>query len=252
MPAELEDALRELSLNALEAMAGAGTLRIAVRGVPDRGRIRITVSDTGPGIDPAILGRCLEPFVTTSPRWGAGLGLSSAYGFVAAHGGGMEVDSRPGEGTCVTLDLPVRAVPAEEADRDARAPHPFRGHVLLVDDDAEGRDGIARQLATLGYGVTAVGSAAEALAVLAGDAPPLLLLTDLILPGGMDGAMLVEAARRSHPSLPALLMSGYATFREGEITREGGIQLLPKPFRRADLERALAEEALSGEMTDPS
>jgi signal transduction histidine kinase/CheY-like chemotaxis protein len=249
--AELEDALRELALNGLEAMAGGGTLRIAAFTAPDDGHIRITVADTGPGIDPAIIGRCMEPFVTKASHWGAGLGLSSAYGFAAANGGMLQLESHPGRGTCAVLDLPAGAIPTVEAGPDAPGPPAVAGHVLLVDDDAAGRSVIARQLAALGYSVTAVASAAEALRVLADGPPPLLLLADLILPGGMDGANLVEAARKTRPTLPALLMSGYAAFREGEITREGGVRMLPKPFRRAELERALIEETTAENGTDP-
>lgn len=234
-PAALEAALQELAANGLEAMPPGGTLRISAAAV--EGRVSITVADTGRGMAPAVLNRCIEPFVTTrEAHWGTGLGLSAVHGFAVAHGGSLHLESRPGEGTRAVLDLPgtPAALPGE--------PGPT-GHVLLVEDDLAGRAGIARLLGALGYGVTAVASAAEAMEALDGDRPaPSLLLADVILPGGLDGGRLVAEVRRRLPALPALLMSGYAAQPQGATRCGNGIRLLPKPFRKAELALALAEE----------
>lgn len=263
--AAIEAALHELARNALEAMPHGGTLRVTAQRVTDQRvatqpvagpafaeeRVAITVADTGRGMEPAVLVRCVEPFVSTKdPEWGIGMGLSAVYGFAASHGGSLHLESRQGQGTRATLELPAGPRPAGEgADdwpgdgADPSAPAGPRRHVLLVEDDAAGRAGIARLLGSLGYAVTAVASAAEAMAALREDGPPPdLLLADVILPGGLDGARLVSEGRRLHPALPALLMSGYAAHPAGEAVQDNGIRLLPKPFRNADLARALSDE----------
>lgn len=235
-PAALEAALHELASNGLEAMLPGGTLRISAAEA-EEGRVAFTVADTGHGMARAMLDRCIEPFVTTAEaHWGTGLGLSAAYGFATAHGGALHLESRPGEGTRAVLDLP--GTPAE-----ASGVPPPADHVLLVEDDPAGREGIARLLGGLGYGVTAVASAEEAMEALERCRPvPSLLLADVILPGGLDGARLVAEVRRRIPSLPALLMSGYAAQPHGTTLCENGIRLLPKPFRKAELAQAVAEE----------
>lgn len=234
-PAALEAALRELATNGLEAMRPGGTLRI-VATAGAAGRVLVTVADTGRGMAPAVLSRCAEPFFTTrETHWGVGLGLSAAHGFAVAHGGALHLESRPGEGTRAVLDLPGAPAPRPKQAR-------LTGHVLLVEDDAAGREAIGRMLGGLGYGVTAVASAAEAVDVLDRGHPlPSLLLADVVLPGGLDGGRLVSEARRRLPALPALLMSGYAA-HAGATRCDNGIRLLPKPFRRAELALALAEE----------
>jgi len=241
-PAALEAALHELAVNALEAMPDGGTLRILAQDAGE-GRIAITLSDSGRGMGAAMLDRCVEPFVSTKDaHWGVGMGLSSVYGFATASGGALHLQSHPGKGTRAMLELPAAPRPLSEALGEAASPRPEE-HVLLVDDDPAGRAGISRLLGALGYAVTAVASAAEALETLRTDRPaPSLLLADVIMPGGLDGPRLVAEARRMHPALPALLMSGYAAHPGGAAVQDNGIRLLPKPFRKAELARALNDE----------
>ncbi|WP_439597416.1 ATP-binding protein [Falsiroseomonas sp.] len=235
-PAALEAALQELSLNALRAMPQGGTLSLAAGPAPEAGLLRLCVADTGPGLPPALAERCLEPFVTDQPEsWGVGLGLSTVYGFARASGGSLDLESAPGQGTRALLHLPC-------ATRTTHAALTRSREILLVEDDAASRAGIAAMLRHLGHDVLATVSAAEALDALRDGARPDLLLSDVVLPGGMDGGRLVEAARALLPGLPALLISGYTARPDaGEATQERGIRLLSKPFRRGELAEALRE-----------
>ncbi|WP_216836885.1 ATP-binding protein [Falsiroseomonas tokyonensis] len=235
-PAALEAALQELCLNALRAMTQGGTLRLAAEAAPEADMLRLTVADTGRGLPPDLAERCLEPFVTDQAEgWGVGLGLSTVYGFARANGGSLSLDSGAGQGTCALLDLPA-------APRIAEAAGTRRREVLLVEDDAASRAGIAAMLRHLGLGVTTTASAAEALEALRDGLRPDLLLSDVVLPGGLDGGRLVEAARAMLPGLPALLISGYTARPDaGEATQERGIRLLSKPFRRGELAEALRQ-----------
>ena len=245
---EMEAALLELVGNALHATPEGGSVAIVAEAVGAGERVRVTVADTGSGMEPALLKRCVEPFVTTKPeRCGTGLGLSVAYAFAVASHGALHLESRPGKGTQASLELPG------SLDMTADVPDvvPFAapsGHVLLVEDDPAGRVGIARLLRSLGYAVTEAASAADALEVLRGEMVPSILLSDVILPGGQDGASLVADVRRLRAALPALLMSGYAARGPGEAGWTGGIRLIPKPLRKLELKAALRLELGTGQI----
>jgi signal transduction histidine kinase len=257
---QLEAVLVNLALNARDAMPAGGTLTIEARcqsvtetdvnlyGLPLGTFVRIAVSDTGIGMKPAVLARASEPFFSTKPvGQGTGLGLAMARGFAEQSGGAFLLTSTAGEGTTVSLWLPV-ATPGEPptaAETGAGADAPAAGlltRLLLVDDDALVREVLAGQLEELGYRVTRVHSAPAALARLdAGDTPD-LMITDYAMPG-MNGAALLAEVRRRHPRLPVLLLTGFAdsSLRLNREEWDTSItMLLRKPVSSDSLAKAAA------------
>jgi CheY-like chemotaxis protein len=252
---QLEAAILNLVINARDAMPKGGvlTLETANRVVDETyaedgetlapGRyVAISVSDTGTGMAPEVAKRAFEPFFTTKETGkGTGLGLSMVYGFARQSGGYAKLYSEPGHGTTVRLLLP--AAPGAEADPGAASaeamPRARAGEViLLVEDTGALRRLVARQLEDLGYVVRAVADGPSALAALP-ELPRLdLLLTDVVMPGGMSGVEIAEAVRARRPGVEVLFMSGFA---EGtiEATSHGALRgrLLNKPFRHPELAR---------------
>jgi CheY-like chemotaxis protein len=204
--------------------------------------VAIDVSDTGTGMDRATLGRVFEPFFTTKEVGkGTGLGLSMVYGFAKQSGGQVQIDSKPGQGTCVSLFLP-RFEGAVEAPVEAPAAPggAVQGSetILVVEDDADVRAYSTEALRELGYDVLEAEDGASALALL--EAPEAsriaLLFSDVVLPGGMTGADLASAARSLHPALKVLFTTGYARdviVHGGRL--DAGVALITKPFDFADL-----------------
>ena len=209
----------------------------------------VAISDTGAGIPEAIRDKVFEPFFTTKEVGkGTGLGLSMVYGFVKQSGGHIKIYSEEGQGTTIKIYLP-RATEQTETAADAAAPTlDESGHesILVVEDDRLVRDYVVTQLKSLGYAVTAAPVAADALAMLEAGAEPDLLFTDVIMPGGMNGRQLADAARRRRPGLKVLFTSGYT---ESAIVHHGrldpGVHLLAKPYRKSDLARMI-RVALAG------
>ncbi|HEY3520558.1 MAG TPA: PAS domain S-box protein [Rhodanobacteraceae bacterium] len=250
-PAQFESALLNLCINARDAMSGGGKLMIEssnvaldqhytgqrVDVVPGT-YVQISISDTGTGMSAADAARAFEPFFTTKPRGkGTGLGLSMVYGFVKQSGGHVAIYSEPGHGTVVTLYLPR----AQGSVQTGAVPEPenIAGHgerILLVEDDDLVRSHALRLLESLGYRVTTASDGPEALALLRKGMVCDLLFTDVIMPGGMTGPKLAEAARALRSGLRVLYTSGYT---ENAIVHHGrvdpGINLLHKPYRKPDL-----------------
>ena len=245
---QLEMALLNLGVNARDAMPSGGTLRITADRVRDEGHgdlapgdyVRISVADTGTGMDAATLARAVEPFFSTKGIGkGTGLGLSMVHGLAQQLGGTLRMHSVPGVGTNVELWLPVSdgtALPRERAPEPVRAP--ARGRVLLVDDEDVVRASTAHMLGDLGYDVSEARSAEEALRMLDTTPAPDLLVTDHLMPG-MNGTDLVRLARERAPRLRSLIISGYADV-EGIAP---DLPRLAKPFRSAELAAKL--EALA-------
>jgi nitrogen-specific signal transduction histidine kinase/CheY-like chemotaxis protein len=246
-PNQLEMALLNLGVNARDAMPDGGTLRISAthrsvttqQGELCRGHyVRLSVADTGVGMDEATLARAVEPFFSTKGIGkGTGLGLSMVHGLAAQLGGAVTMQSRQGVGTNVELWLPVSAVPLR--NDDARS-EPIkvdgaRGLVMLVDDEEVVRISTADMLTDFGYRVLEADSAEAALALLNEGARPDLLVTDHLMPG-MSGVDLVREIRKSVPDLPVLIVSGYAE-SEGIAP---DLPRLTKPFRSADLAASLS------------
>ena len=242
---QLTTAVLNLALNGRDAMPGGGrlTLRACAKAKADAdGWVVISVRDTGDGMSPATRERAFEPFFTTKPPGhGSGLGLSMVYGFVTQSEGRVEIESEPGRGTCIRLYLPQAAAPADRTE-PSREPSgcPAAGLVLVVEDDDLLRDQVQRQLAALGYTVVATRDGPEALQRLSEDLKVDLLFTDVVMPGGMNGRQLADHARLLHPNLNVLFTSGYT---EDAILRAGAVEgeFLPKPYRRAQLARKVAE-----------
>lgn len=246
---QLEMALLNLAVNARDAMPQGGQLTIAaeresVRAEDPAGLrrghyVRLSVHDTGTGMDEATLRRAVEPFFSTKGIGkGTGLGLSMVHGLAAQLGGGLTIDSMPGQGTTVTLWLPISAVPVEHQEQspDRTDKSVGRGVALLVDDEDLVRMSTADMLNDFGFEVVEAGSAEEALKLLKSGNVPDLLVTDHLMPG-MSGADLARAARVLHPVLPVLVVSGYAEV-EGIAP---DLRRLTKPFRNADFAASLTE-----------
>ncbi|MBP1804295.1 PAS domain-containing hybrid sensor histidine kinase/response regulator [Rubellimicrobium aerolatum] len=252
-PNQLEMALLNLCVNARDAMSGAGPLSIRLDAVEAEavpgahlapGRyLRLRVRDAGIGMAPEILSRAAEPFFTTkAPGRGTGLGLSMAEGLARQSGGALAIDSAPGQGTTVSVLLPeAEAAPAPLPVPPPEPPRPGPARtVLLVDDDALVRAGVADMLRDLGHAVAEAASGAAALDLLDGAAPD-LLVTDFAMPG-LDGRALVAAARQRHPRLPALLITGFAHLAASEL---GDLPRLAKPFSQVQLAQAVERAVAS-------
>jgi CheY-like chemotaxis protein len=207
--------------------------------------VLLAVSDTGAGMTPEVQARAFDPFFTTKAVGaGSGLGLSMVYGFVKQSQGHVRVYSEPGAGTAVKLYLPRARENETRVAEPARPRETPRGseRVLLVEDDAIVRQHVVAQLAGLGYRVVDVEDGPSALAVLRSGEPFDLLFTDMVMPGGMGGRELAEAACRLRPGLPVLFTSGYtedSMVIEGRLGR--GVHLLHKPYRRNELATKLRE-----------
>ncbi|HEX8401889.1 MAG TPA: PAS domain S-box protein [Allosphingosinicella sp.] len=247
-PNQLEMALLNLGVNARDAMPDGGTVRISATAEqvdaehPARLRagryIRLSVADTGVGMDEEVLARAIEPFFSTKGIGkGTGLGLSMVHGLASQLGGALTIQSKPGLGTNIELWLPSTAAPAELADPDARAvlAMPRRGIALLVDDEELVRMSTADMLGDLGYEVTEANCAEDALRLLSAGLSPDLLVTDHMMPG-MNGTDLARQVRSERPGMQVLIVSGYA--ETGGIAPD--LPRLTKPFRNADLAASLA------------
>ena len=260
--AELESAILNLSLNAQDAMPGGGTLTIeatnasigadqaAATGLDCSGDfIVISVSDTGTGMPKDVLTRAFDPFFTTkAPGRGTGLGLSMVYGFARQSGGHVTIDSEPGRGTTVRLYLPRTLPPDAAGQSPARAGVTGGSEtILLVEDNDLVRAHTEAMLRSLGYGVVAAPDGPAAVRELAEGLRPDLLITDVILPGGLTGRDVAEAAQRAVPGLRVLFISGYA----GNVLMENGrlppgVDLLGKPFRRSELAARIRTQLHAG------
>jgi CheY-like chemotaxis protein/two-component sensor histidine kinase len=247
-PHQLEMALLNLAVNARDAMPDGGTLRITVTaeevgkrnkmGLRPGGYLRLSVADTGIGMDEATLARAVEPFFSTKGVGkGTGLGLSMVHGLASQLGGALTLQSRPRLGTNVELWLPQGGTVADNAvpDQTQTLPQSSSGTVLLVDDDEAVRLSTADMLSELGYLVVEASSAEEASEQLNEGFRVDLLVTDHLMPG-MTGTDLARWVRARRPNLPVLIISGYA---ESDGI-EPDLPRLTKPFRKDELGASLA------------
>jgi PAS domain S-box-containing protein len=257
---QLEAVLVNLANNARDALpGGCGTIilgaepvtvRAGVPAVPNSlasnslapgNYVRLSVADNGEGIPPELLARVTEPFFTTKPKGkGTGLGLAMAHGFAGQSGGALTIESAPGQGTTVSLWLP-QARPGETGGAETQGQKPPQAAlpdrpgwaVLLVDDEHGVRTVIATALADRGHTVAEAADAAAALARLDAGIAIDALVTDLAMPGGMDGLALIREVRRRRPNLPAVLITGHAgeAAQDGlrEVAETGPFAMLRKP-----------------------
>ena len=243
---QLESVLLNLVINARDAMPAGGTLTIGTQDVALGGSdlagqdelragnyVELYVSDTGIGMDKVTMARAFEPFFTTKPLGqGTGLGLSQLYGLIRQLDGAVRLDSAPGQGTTVRLYLPRHAVrPAPDAPHPAVEPdNPNLGEtILLVEDEPAIRAMAAEQLRELGYRVIEAEDGTAALNVLRSNLRVNALVTDVGLPGGLNGRQIADAARERRPGLPVLFITGYAgNLFEGQLAQ--GMGVIVKPF----------------------
>ncbi|WP_313713026.1 PAS domain-containing sensor histidine kinase [Pseudomonas sp.] len=264
-PPQLESAVLNLCINARDAMPGGGTIEIDGDNISldsEQARplemaagdyVRLSVVDSGCGMDVAVAARAIDPFFSTKPMGqGTGLGLSMTYGFVRQSGGQLRLLTSPGEGTRVELYLPrYHEQPAVAHQPPARKPLASSSggqRIVLVEDQAALRLVVTEVLEELGYRVKAFENGATALAHMQQCEQPDLLLSDIGLPGGLNGRQLAERCRQLHPQLKVLFVTGYdesAALSDGQLLQ--GTSVLTKPF---ELE-ALAErvrQLLEGEL----
>jgi CheY-like chemotaxis protein len=256
-PVQVEAALLNLSVNARDAMPNGGKLIIETANVRldddyaaaqadvDPGHyVMLAVSDTGIGMPSDVRERVFEPFFTTKEEErGTGLGLSMVFGFAKQSNGHITIYSEVGQGTTVKLYLPRTDRPlTAESERVVISPEARGEAILVVEDDPDLRTLVVTLLSNLGYEVMEARDGESAMAIMIDAQRINLLLTDVVLPGGMNGPRIAEAAERQHPGIKVLYMSGYtenAVMHQNRL--EQNVILLEKPFRKAELAQKLRE-----------
>jgi hypothetical protein len=247
-PGQLENALLNLCINARDAMPDGGRITIetankwldrptaAKHEIPEGQYLSICVSDTGGGMPPEVVARVFEPFFTTKPiGQGTGLGLSMIHGFAKQSGGQVRIYSAVGQGTTVCLYMPRHYGDADVDDAMPRLTEAARAGrdeaVLIVDDEPSVRMLVTEVLEDLGYTAIEAADSVAGLKVLQSDVRIDLLVTDVGLPGGMNGRQMADAGRERRPELRVLFITGYA---ENAVLGNGylrpGMQVLTKPF----------------------
>ncbi|UHC15614.1 ATP-binding protein [Methylobacterium currus] len=247
-PSQLENALLNLCINARDAMPEGGRIVIETanrridphaarrQDMPDGEYLSLSVADTGTGMAPEVVAKAFDPFFTTKPLGrGTGLGLSMIYGFAKQSGGQVRIHSTVGEGTTVSIYLPRHG---GEAERDEALPQgglvpvaEAGETVLVVDDEPSVRMLVTDVLGELGYTALEAADGAGGLTILQSDARIDLLVTDVGLPGGLNGRQMADAARTTRPDLKVLFITGYAEnalLTNGEL--DPGMAVLTKPF----------------------
>ncbi len=224
-PSEFELALVNIAVNARDAMPNGGTLGVRAQNLVLDGRamplngefVALSLGDTGTGIAPDVLAKVFEPFFTTKEVGkGTGLGLSQVYGFARQSGGDVHVASKPGEGTTVTLYLPRSQASAVPPDLPVPMGDAVRGKglVLVVEDNTEVGEVSTLMLEQLGYHVVRADRPAAAFDILARRDDIVLVFSDIVMPGDMDGLALARTMRERYPRLPVLLATGYSSAAE--------------------------------------
>jgi two-component system cell cycle sensor histidine kinase/response regulator CckA len=254
-PAALEAAVLNVALNARDAMPEGGSLMIHTSTVkiadPSHPGddlepgfyVHVALEDSGSGMAPDVVARVFEPFFTTKTGGrGTGLGLSMVYGFAKQSGGTVKIVSEVGRGTTVSLYLPLAGSDVQNTATNtvpvttSSAPRT----ILVVEDEADVRAIVRRQLESLGHRVLVAEAATEALLLVQGPGAPEVLLTDVVLKSGINGIDLAHLAREARPGLPVIFMSGYTAMPEAhQRIRDIGAPLLSKPFTTPQLERAV-------------
>ncbi len=265
-PGQLEQVILNLAVNARDAMPGGGIVNVQTYAVP-AARVRelrsdilpvgdytaLRVSDTGHGIPPDVISKIFEPFYTTKEVGkGTGLGLSTVYGIVKQSGGFIFAESEPGRGASFVIYLPVHATVAPEKapDKprltDKRGDTWGTGTILLVEDEDMVRAVAERALSRQGYKVLTASDGEQGLEVLARAGETIdLLISDVVMPN-MDGPTMVGHARKTHPDLPVLFMSGYAEEQLRKSIDIANVAFLPKPFSVNQLAEAARDTMTAG------
>lgn len=249
-PSELENAILNLAINARDAMPSGGRLVIETRNAPAAGtegppadgdQILISVTDTGEGMAPEVLEKAFEPFFTTKEQGrGTGLGLSTVYGFAEQSGGQATLASTPGKGTTVSLYLPRAAMESPVAPSETVPLSENAETVLVVEDNPEVRELTLQRVEGLGYVVAEAENGTEAMKRIEAGEPVDIILSDIVMTGGMSGYDLARWIKSRRPELPIVLTTGFAE----EETRQDPADLvdapiLRKPYNRVELAAAL-------------
>jgi signal transduction histidine kinase len=252
-PGELELAILNMCVNARDAMPRGGKISIFARNVPQGfGKVAckavaLEIADAGQGMSEEVRARVFEPFFTTKEVGkGSGLGLAQVYAFVSQSGGDIAIDSKPGEGTRITLVFPrsqkkpageetLRAAPMAEPNGDGER----HGQVLLVEDDSEVAALTGEMLDSIGYEVTHVATPAAALGALANGRRFDVVFSDVMMPGGMSGVELAREIRRRRPDMPIMLATGYIEAARDAVAE--GLKVLAKPYQIEELAHSLRE-----------
>ena len=257
-PNQLENALLNLCINARDAMPDGGRLTIETankwlderaareQDLPPGQYVSLCVSDTGTGMTPDVIAKAFDPFFTTKPLGeGTGLGLSMVYGFARQSGGQVRVYSELGRGTTMCIYLPRDDAQAPAPPSEVEPASQARGHgevVLVVDDEPTIRMLVCEVLAEAGYTAIEAGDGPTALKVLQSQARIDLLITDVGLPGGLNGRQVADAARVARPALRVIFITGYAenaVLGSGYLDR--GMSVITKPFEMDVLSRKIRE-----------
>jgi two-component system CheB/CheR fusion protein len=273
-PGEVDSAILNLVINARDAMRGGGALSIETRNVtldlraasvhPDARAgdyVRVSVIDTGTGMPPEVLARAAEPFFTTKdPGTGTGLGLTSVFTFAKDSGGFATLASRVGQGTTVSIYLPRAALEGARSDvgsaNEGKLPQGDGELILVVEDDHLVREVTLQRLEALGYAVIEARTASEAMEWLKSDESVALVLSDIVMPGGMSGRDLARWVLTAKPDVRVLLMSAYSAELQSDCNDPTcRIKVLGKPFTLAELARnvrdTLDTESTQAGLTSP-
>jgi CheY-like chemotaxis protein len=258
-PHQLESALLNLCINARDAMPDGGHLTLetsntvidaqaaSVRDMEPGEYVTISVRDTGVGMPPDVVARVFDPFFTTKPiGQGTGLGLSMVYGFTKQSHGQVRIHSQPGDGTTVRLHLPRQygAAPVVQPASDQPATPQMEGgaNILVVDDEPFVAMLITDVVQDLGCTWIDASDGATAMQAVRSDQKIDLLITDIGLPGGMNGRQLADCAREVRPELKVLFVTGYAQSGVlGDGTPGVGMQVITKPFAIEALEEKIRD-----------
>jgi len=259
---EVREAVTNLILNAVDAMPAGGVLSLIAQRVhtatgqradayapPGASTaqaadgpgewVELTVTDTGSGMSEEVRRRVFEPFFTTKGVQGTGLGLSVVYGIMERHGGQIQIDSAPGRGTTVTLRFQVAPAQADERQGGPSAPGAVY-RILLIDDDANVREGLGDLLRAVGHQVTEADGGATGIAKLAGGQVD-VVLTDLGMPG-VTGWDVARAVKARNPGLPVVLLTGWGDQAAAQVDEQGLVdRVLAKPFRLEELVQVIKE-----------
>lgn len=245
---QFEAALLNLVVNARDATAAGGSISLttevinlqsqSVNTLPAGRYVKIMLCDTGEGMTPEVKAQAIEPFFTTKPTGkGTGLGLSQVYGFIQQSNGDMQIESAPGQGTCISLYLP--AVAEDKADDESHIE--LSEKVLVVDDQPDVLDMAVELFRDLGYEVLAANNGKDALAILERTTDINLLFSDVAMPG-MSGIELAQRAKSLKPNMNILLASGYTTLTlNADISATQDFGFITKPYKVADIMKKLRE-----------
>jgi signal transduction histidine kinase/ActR/RegA family two-component response regulator len=249
-PGELELTLLNIAVNARDAMPNGGAFRLAARNTHCRGEqasaglvgefVAILLTDTGTGMPAEVMARAFEPYFTTKPAGlGSGLGLSQVYGFASQSGGSAALAGAPGGGTAITLFLPrADASPARVAEIETLpAFNPGSARILVVEDDQRVAEATQELLCNMGFDAQWAEDGMAALAFVENDPKLALVMSDVVMPGGVSGLDIARTLRDRRPELPVILTTGYSS-HASEVVAEG-FALIEKPYRREALAASL-------------